>query len=317
MLARNEPGVIMNSVIFPSCQIGGYQVTALSDGTMEATLDLLSGIPVAEAESIQHRAGIERVGNIHINCYLICGYGRTILVDTGTGGQNNTGGQLVQKLEMLGIQADDIDTILLTHGHPDHIGGSLDENGKPVYQKAELHVHPLEIAHWQDNQKQKAANERGQRNFILVRNVLDAYAGKIHLIGDGEITQGIRPEWTPGHTPGHTGFRIHSNDQCLLIWGDIVHFPHIQSAHPGVSIMFDVNPAQAVETRKKALQQAVDEKLIIAGMHLDPSGFACIGLSETGFIISPISAGMRDKNRAGLYPSASTLMKLSPPAKKN
>lgn len=317
MLVRNEPGVIMNSVIFPSCQIGGYQVTALSDGTMEATLDLLSGIPVAEAESIQHRAGIARVGSIHINCYLICGYGRTILVDTGTGGQNNTGGQLVQKLEMLGIQADDIDTILLTHGHPDHIGGLLDENGKPVYQKAELHVHPLEITHWQDNQKQKAANERGQRNFILVRNVLDAYAGKIRLIGDGEITQGICPEWTPGHTPGHTGFRIHSNDQCLLIWGDIVHFPHIQSAHPGVSIMFDVNPAQAVETRKKALQQAVDEKLIIAGMHLDPSGFACIGLSETGFIISPISAGMRDKNRAGLYPSASALMKLKPPAKKN
>lgn len=279
----------MNKVIFPSCQVGGYQVTALSDGTLEATLDLLAGIPVAEAEYIQHRAGIEKAGNININCYLIRGYGRTILVDTGTGGQNNTGGQLLLKLEMLGIRSDDIDTILLTHGHPDHTGGLLDENGRPVYKKAELHMHPLEIAHWQDNQKQKAADERGQRNFSLVRKVLDAYAGRIRLIGDDEITQDICPEWLPGHTPGHSGFRIHSNERSLLIWGDIVHFPSIQSAHPAVSILFDVNPAEAEETRKKALQQAVDQKLIIAGMHLDSAGFACIALSDKGFIVNPIS----------------------------
>ena len=95
---------------------------------MEATLDLLSGIPVAEAESIQHRAGIEMVGNIHINCYLSCGYGQTILVDTGTGGQNNTGGQLAPKLELLCIQAADNDPVLLTHCLPEHIGGLLGES---------------------------------------------------------------------------------------------------------------------------------------------------------------------------------------------
>ena len=275
----------MHCDIFPTCQIGGYQVTALSDGTMEATLDLLSGIEVTKAAGIQRGAGIERVGHIHINCYLIRGYGRTILVDAGAGGQNNVGGEIREKLMMLGILSDDIDTILLTHGHPDHIGGLVHENGEPVYKKAELHLHPLEIAHWQDNEKQQKASERGKRNFTLIRKVLDAYAGKICLIDENEVAQGIYPVWLPGHTPGHTGFRIHSDKKELLIWGDIVHFPHIQSAHPTVSIMFDVDPVQAEETRKKTLQQAVDEKLIIAGMHLDQAGFSCFQLSGDAYLL--------------------------------
>jgi len=275
----------MHSVIFPTCQIGGYQVIALSDGTMEATLDLLSGIEIAEAEGIQRNAGIEKYGRIHINCYLIRGCGRTILVDTGAGERDNVGGQLRVKLAMLGICPDDIDTILLTHGHPDHIGGLLHENGKPVYKKADLHLHPLEIAHWQDNEKQQAASERGKRNFTLVRKTLDAYAGRICLLDESEVMQGIRPVWLPGHTPGHTGFRIHSDKKELLIWGDIVHFPHIQSAYPTVSIMFDVDPMQAEETRKKALKQAVDEKLIIAGMHLDQAGFSCFKQSGEAYFL--------------------------------
>lgn len=270
----------MHSAVFPSCQIGGYQVIALSDGTMEATLDLLSGIQTAEAERIQRSAGIERYGHIHINCYLIRGHGRTILVDAGTGGHNNVGGQLREKLEMLGIHSDDIDTILLTHCHPDHIGGLLDENGEPVYKKAELYLHPLEFQYWLDDEKQHSASERGKRNFTLVRQVLNASAAKVRLIDEKAIAHGIRSVWLPGHTPGHSGFHIHSDEQRLLIWGDIVHFPHIQSAHPAASVMFDVHPAQAEETRKKALQQAVDEKLIIAGMHLDQTGFARIQLAD-------------------------------------
>lgn len=294
----------MHPVIFPTLQIGGYQIIALSDGTMEATLDLLSGIEVTQAEIIQRSAGIEMYGHIHINCYLIRGYGRTILVDAGTGGKNNAGGQLREKLEMLGIHASDVDTILLTHGHPDHIGGLLYENGEPVYKEAEIHLHPLEIAHWQDNEKQKAASERGKRNFALVRKVLGAYSGKICLLDENAVVPGIHPVWLPGHTPGHTGFRINSDQQCLLIWGDIVHFPHIQSAHPHVSVMFDVDPVQAEETRKKALQQAVDEELIIAGMHLDKTGFSSFRHYEEGCFLCQTSQAYafsgpdnRNKNR--------------------
>ncbi len=227
---------------FSTHQIGDYLVTALSDGTMSASLDLLSGIETAEAAAIQHNAQIAEPGNIHINGYLIQGRGRVILVDAGAGGLNHLGGQLKARLGAIGVRPDDVDTVLLTHGHPDHIGGLLDAEGQPVFKQAELHLHPLEAQYWQDDEVFKVVNERGQRNFNLARRTLDAYARQVRLFDEGEISEGILPVWLPGHTPGHTGFRITSGEECLVIWGDIVHFPHIQSARPEVSIAFDCDP---------------------------------------------------------------------------
>ncbi|HBH63469.1 MAG TPA: MBL fold metallo-hydrolase [Erwinia persicina] len=275
----------MSTPCLPTRQIGDFLVSALSDGTMSASLDLLSGIETAEAAAIQDNAQIAEPGNIHINGYLIQGRGRTILVDAGAGGLNNIGGQLRESLAAAAISPDDVDTVLLTHAHPDHIGGLLDAEGQPVFQQADLYLHPLEAAYWQDDEQRKRANERGQRNFTLVRRTVDAYARKLQLTGKGEVTEGILPVWLPGHTPGHTGFRIDSKGKCLLIWGDIVHYPHIQTARPEVSIVFDCDPVQARETREKILAQAVRENLLIAGMHLGRSGFARVRQAGEGYRI--------------------------------
>ncbi|HDJ1438955.1 TPA: MBL fold metallo-hydrolase [Serratia rubidaea] len=276
----------MNHPASPFRQIGDFQVTALSDGAISASLDLLSGIETAEAASIQHHAGIAEPGNIPIGGYLIRGRGRTILVDAGAGGLNNVGGQLRLNLAAAGVSPDDVDTVLLTHCHPDHIGGLLDAEQRPVFQHAELHLHPLEAQYWRDDEKRKTAGERGQRNFALARQTLDAYAQNLRFFSGDQIAAGILPVWLPGHTPGHTGFRIDSGDKCLFIWGDIAHYPHIQSARPDVSILFDVDPALAKETRRTVLQQAAREKLLIGGMHLGHAGFATILMNDKGYRIS-------------------------------
>ena len=218
----------MRNPAFISRQIGDFQVMALSDGSMAASLTLLSGINSDDALEIQRHAGIIAPDDIDINAYLIRGQGRTILVDAGTGG-----GTLAASLQAAGVGAEEIDTVLLTHGHPDHIGGLLDAHGAPCFPNARLHLHPLEAEYWQDDGMLNRANERGQRNFALARRTLGAWARRLSFLDEREVVPGIRPLWLPGHTPGHCGFRIDSAPQSLLIWGDIVHFPHVQTARPG------------------------------------------------------------------------------------
>ena len=275
---------------FPFYQIGDFKITAINDGDMTSSLDLLSGIERNDAELIQHYSGIDESDDIHINCYLIQGNGRVILVDTGIGQGNSMAGKLKENLASVGISSNDIDTILLTHCHPDHIGGLLDAENRRVFNVADIVLHPLEAQHWLDDEKFTLADERGKRNFRLVRQTLEAYAGKVSFFNGENIAEAIIPVWLPGHTPGHTGFLIKSECTSLLIWGDIVHYPHIQLAQPTVSILFDNDPVQAKETRMKILEHAVNEKLIIAGMHLGQRGFSFIHKEENGYCIAYINS---------------------------
>ena len=265
-----------------SRSVGNYQVTAVSDGTMQASLDLLSGITLTAAENIQLRSGSNHPGNIHIYCYLIQGEGHTILVDSGMGAVNHIGGELPQRLLAIGVQPEEIDSVLLTHGHPDHIGGLLNQAGTARFSNATLYISSAEAAFWLDDEIIKFTSERTQRNALLVRRTLEIYQPKLQLIETETLFADIRAVNLPGHTPGHTGYRIDSGNDSLLIWGDIVHYPHIQLAHPQVSISFDHNPARAQQTRETVFEQAAREKLTIAGMHLAEPGLAPLEATKQG-----------------------------------
>ena len=266
----------MNHTQFPSQQIGEFSITAISDGYLSASLDLLSNIDLLDASKLQQDAGVNDPSSIHINCYLVRGRGRTILIDAGAGGFKQWGGKLKVNLALAGVQPSDIDTILLTHAHPDRVGGLLDSSGEAAFPDAELVIHQHEVSFWEDDSNLSRASERARGNFLFARKVFDQYREKMRLFTDNEVLPGIIAMPLLGHTAGHSGYRIESADRSLLIWGDIVHFPQIQIARPDVSIAFDQDPLLSAKTRSKLLDVVSSDNILIAGMHLGELGFARI-----------------------------------------
>ncbi|WP_343653007.1 MBL fold metallo-hydrolase [Herbaspirillum sp.] len=268
---------------FPTQQIGDFSVTAISDGFLSAPLELLSNIDPAEATRLQHAAGMSDPSAIHINCYLIRSPTQTVLVDAGAGGFKQWGGRLQDNLKQAGVLPSDIDTVLLTHAHPDHIGGLLDSAGDCAFPDAELVVQGQELDFWENDANFCRASERARGNFIFARRVFGKYRDRLRTFVDGEVLPGICAQPLPGHTAGHCGYRVQSNGQGLLIWGDIVHFPHLQIGRPDVSIAFDLDPHLAAQTRVRLLDMLSADRLLVAGMHLGEEGFVQIMRTGNGY----------------------------------
>lgn len=276
----------MNRVTLPTQQIGDFSITAIGDGYASASLDFLTNINQMDAINLQKSAGVNDPTSIHINTYLIRGRGRTILIDTGAGGYNQWGGDLQTNLALTGVMPEDIDTILLTHAHADHIGGLVNTFGEAAFPNAELFIHEHELSFWENENNMIRASKHVQANFLFVKNVFAKYKERIRTFINNDILPGISSVHLPGHTPGHCGYQIETGNTSLIIWGDMVHFPFIQIAHPNVSIAFDQDPILSAQIRNKLLDIVSTEKLLIAGMHLNDLGFAYIEHSGTSYRIS-------------------------------
>lgn len=268
---------------FTTKDLGDVLVTAIRDGSMQVGFELLANIDITECEKIQQNAGIKEPNAIHINTFLIQKNGKNILIDSGIGGLNNLGGQLIKNLAALGIAPNDIDTILLTHSHPDHIGGLITPQGKAMFPRAELLVSSDEYNYIKDEKIFSVANDRTKGNFLLARKAFSLYQDRLRLIDKGEVLAGIHAIPLKGHTPGHTGYKIIGKNDELLVWGDIVHFPQIQLLKPNVSIAFDYDPQLAAETRINILDMVNSHHILVGGMHFGQNGFNYIKRLDTGY----------------------------------
>jgi glyoxylase-like metal-dependent hydrolase (beta-lactamase superfamily II) len=267
----------------PVRTIGEIEVTTISDGVLTTSLDVVLKLERAEKERLSGK----KVGDpvpISVNAFLLRLKGKYALVDTGSGNtMGPTLGRVPENLRAAGVTPEEIATIFLTHLHPDHSNGLVDDAGRAIYPNAEVILHEQEARFWLDRDECSVSEERISRNIAKSRVTTGPYRSRMRTVGDGEAAPGVTAILQPGHTPGHTAWLLESGKENLLIWGDLVHLAAIQIPRPDTGLVYDVDPELACATRARMFDRIAADRLRIGGMHMDFPGFGFLTRSSAGF----------------------------------
>lgn len=266
-----------------SRRIGDRQVTLLSDGVFELPPDVVVHPGGAEARDLALGAGRDTAIRIDVNAFLLRGPDGITLVDAGTGHAWGPGlGHARAALERHGIAPGQVDRVLLTHIHGDHALGLLDDM-EPWLPGAEILAPERDLAFFTDAAAREATPPERRGGFGIAEKLVQAYAGRLRGVPAGEVLPGIELLPLPGHTPGHAGYLLQGGGagDSLLLWGDLLHLSGPQSADPELSVIYDLDPAEARLSRSAGLERAATSGWLVAGGHV--TGFNRVGREGTGF----------------------------------
>ncbi len=269
-----------------STTIGSISVIAIEDRKNTMDISIFSGPATPAERSALVPSGKAPAG---YNAFIVKSEGKTILIDAGLGTAAPGESLLLPRLGALGISPESVDTVLLTHMHRDHIGGLLKGNS-PAFPNATILVAAPEAAYWLSPENIKQAEADKNPTSLLAMSVSKAYGKAFTTFTDSLNIPGIAPIPAYGHTPGHTAYLIESQGKRLYIIGDLIHAAALQFPKPEECAKFDMNPAEAVASRKALLTRAANEKAPIAGMHLPFPPAGTVITTPTGFTFTPYAA---------------------------
>jgi len=264
--------------------LGGFDIVALSDGTHPFPVDtVMIDTPketIAAALAADELA-LPLQGSI--NAFLVDTGKKIVLIDTGAGAlYGDCCGRLLANLRAAGYRPEQVDEILLTHLHKDHVGGVL-QHGRPAFPNAVLRMARADADYWRSAGSRRQAPDFLRSFFDSAADALAPYAAAGRLrpfdgaIEETALEEGIRSVSAYGHTPGHTAYLVESRGQKLLVWGDIVHVAPVQLLDPQASVKYDSSDGDAQRVRRSLFERAAREHLWIAAAHISFPGLGHLG----------------------------------------
>ena len=254
-------------------KIGDFQCMIISDGSLAVPApEMANKRPFNPFDPDSGKSTDIEWMFSEVNCLLIQAGKRKILVETGCGsGMQSTAGKLVENMGFAGIQSSEIDTVLFTHAHADHIGGNVDAEGKPIFARARYMMHRKEWEYWipqLQNETIEAKSMLGvaKKNLLPIRDRIDLFDD------NAEIIPGIKCIATPGHTPGSVVFLISSAKDRLYCTGDLMH------------------RETDVEEAVKTLPELTEPGVIVFAGHFKFPGLGSITKKRGKMLWQPISA---------------------------
>lgn len=273
--------------------LGAFQLTALYDGTWYVPIDdkFIRNAGAGEVDAALRAAFLAPgVLPVSFTALLVNTGARLILIDTGSAGQiTDTAGVLLDNLNVAGVTPGDIDTILISHFHPDHINGIKTKDGAKIFPNAEILVPEPEWAFWMNDANMARFANPVHRYFLNARRIFRDIAAEVRRFAPGtEVAPGIESVPAFGHTPGHTAFAIHSNGKSLLVMSDTARNPYLFVRHPDWQPAFDMDGPQAAQARRRMLDRAASDRMLVEAYHFPFPACGHIVRDGASFEFAPV-----------------------------
>jgi len=253
--------------------LGDFEITALYDGIITGNSKLLHNAPADEIEKLLKKVYVnpDEV-NLSVNAFLVNTGKNLVLIDAGTAKVFGPGlGKVPRNLIASGYKPEQVDVILVTHMHGDHIGGLITDDGNPVYPNAVVYASKAEKDFWYSDAIADKAPVNFKPVFKMVRDLMNPYinTGKFKTVENGELpVAGIKAIDIKGHTAGQLAYKVTSGTQSLLMIGDMLHVFEVQLKLPEVSLDFDADQKKAADVRTEMFKSFAKDGTLIATSHL-------------------------------------------------
>lgn len=280
---------------FRRMKLGRMEVIALHDGALRRPLgeEFVPKVPLDQVKALLASQNLPTdYIDIPFTPFLLVSGGQRYLFDTGFADNGPpTTGRLRTHLAAAGFKPEDIQNVVLSHFHGDHINGLRHKDGSLVFPNARVHVPAPEHAFWTDEARIAGAPPAMQGAFAAVRRALGGLAPDqlVKFEPGAVIAPGITSVAAFGHSPGHTLFRVDSEGQSFAYVADLTNVPSLFARAPDWAVVFDMNPEMARQTRRRVFDMLVRERMLAGGFHFPFPAMGTFENSANGYLFKPVA----------------------------